>query len=64
MEGGTNPEQALRNATLETGSSKRYVAKKPTFRYADIEQLRMKDPDRYDLMRAEIREAFVEGRVK
>ena len=56
--------EALKNATLETGSSKRYVAKKPMFRKIDLERLRTGDPDKYDMMRAEIREAFIEGRVK
>lgn len=57
-------EDKLKDATLETGPSKRRQTKKPVYRRADILELRMKDPDRYDTMRAEIRQAFADGRVK
>lgn len=57
-------EEALKSATLETGASGPRPATKPVYRYADIMELRVKDPDRYDSMRAEVRQAFAEGRVK
>ncbi len=59
-------DAALKAAELETGASHagRGAAKKPVYRRADLLELRMKDPDRYDSMRAEIRQAFAEGRVK
>lgn len=58
-------EEALKSATLESsGTARRSDNAKPVYRRADIMALRINDPDQYDSMRPEIRQAFAEGRVK
>lgn len=62
---GSSKEDALKAAELEGGASKRKGGKKgPVYKRADIMELRIQDPNRYDSMRPEIRQAFAEGRVK
>jgi hypothetical protein len=52
----------LRAATVDTGSSA--PSSRKTYRRADLINLRIRDPQRYEAMEPEIRAAYAEGRVK
>jgi len=57
-------EQALRKTTSETRSSGDSVGGKKVYRRADIINLQVTDPRRYEALSEEIQEAYMEGRVK
>ena len=52
----------LRAASVDTGSSA--PSSRKTYRRADLINLRIRDPQRYEAMEPEIRAAYAEGRVK
>ena len=52
----------LKAATVDTGSP--VMGSKKTYRRADLINLRLRDPSRYDAMQDEIMAAYAEGRVK
>lgn len=68
-EGDTKPDteaaraEALKRATLETGA-RASGSSDTVYRRADIMKLRTEDPERYDALRAEIRQAYIDGRVR
>lgn len=55
-------QQAMKAAGVQTGGTGEST--KPTYRYADIMKLMMYDRDRYNALEPEIRQAYLEGRVK
>jgi hypothetical protein len=52
----------LRKATVETGSAPANTKK--IYRRAELIQLKIRDPERYNAMSSEIHKAYAEGRVK
>ena len=57
-------EQVLRKTTSETRSSGDSVGGKKVYRRADLINLKVTDPRRYDTLADEIQQAYIEGRVK
>jgi len=57
-------EQVLRKTTSETRSSGDSVGGKKVYRRADLINLQVTDPRRYESLADEIQQAYVEGRVK
>ena len=57
-------EQVLRKTTSETRSSGDSVGGKKVYRRADLINLQVTDPRRYEALADEIQEAYTEGRVK
>ena len=55
-------QQSLRAASVDTGSSA--LSSRKTYRRADLINLRLRDPQRYEAMQDEILSAYAEGRVK
>jgi hypothetical protein len=55
-------QQSLRAASVDTGSSA--PSSRKTYRRADLINLRLRDPQRYEAMQDEILSAYAEGRVK
>lgn len=57
-------EQVLRKTTSETRSSGDSVGGKKVYRRADLINLQVTDPRRYEALADEIQQAYTEGRVK
>ena len=57
-------EKVLRKTTSETRSSGDSVGGKKVYRRADLINLQVTDPRRYESLADEIQQAYVEGRVK
>ena len=57
-------EKVLRKTTSETRSSGDSVGGKKVYRRADLINLQVTDPGRYESLADEIQQAYVEGRVK
>jgi len=57
-------EKAMKQTSSETRSSGDSLGGKKIYRSSDIQELRMRDPDRYAALADEIYEAYAEGRVK
>ena len=57
-------EQVLRKTTSETRSSGDSVGGKKVYRRADLINLQVTDPRRYESLAEEIQAAYIEGRVK
>ena len=55
-------QQSLKAASVDTGSSA--PSSRKTYRRADLINLRLRDPQRYEAMQDEILSAYAEGRVK
>jgi len=56
--------QAMKQTASETRTGGDSVGGKKIYRSSDIQELRMRDPDRYAALADEIYEAYAEGRVK
>jgi hypothetical protein len=57
-------EKVLRKTTSETRSSGDSVGGKKVYRRADLINLQVTDPRRYESLAEEIQAAYIEGRVK
>ena len=57
-------EKAMKQTSSETRSSGDSLGGKKIYRSSDLQELRMRDPDRYAALADEIYEAYAEGRVK
>jgi hypothetical protein len=55
-------QQSLKAASVDTGSPA--PTSRKTYRRADLINLRLRDPQRYEAMQDEILSAYAEGRVK
>ena len=55
-------KQNLKAATVDTGGTGE--SSKRVYRRADLIRLRMSDPDRYEALESEIRQAYADGRVR
>ena len=55
-------KQNLKAATVDTGGTGE--SSKRVYRRADLIRLRMSDPDRYEALEPEIRQAYADGRVR
>lgn len=55
-------KDTFRKASVETGGAP--ASSKKVYRRAELIQLKIRDPNRYDAMSSEIRAAYAEGRVK
>jgi len=58
----TARQQSLRAASVDVGGTGE--SSKKIYRRADLIQLRMRDPDRYEALQPEIMAAYAEGRIK
>lgn len=61
-EGSEVLKQSMKAATVDTGGTGETSRK--VYRRADLIRLRMTDPNRYDALEPEIRQAYADGRVK
>jgi len=57
-------EKAMKQTSSETRSSGDSLGGKKIYRSSDLQELRMRDPERYASLSDEIYEAYAEGRVK
>ena len=55
-------DKTLKAVSVDTGSSA--PSSRKTYRRADLINLRIRDPQRYEAMQDEILSAYAEGRVK
>lgn len=62
QESAKTTSKKLKQAAVETGSTN--VAKRKIYRRADLINLRITDPNKYDAMEDDIMRAYTEGRVK
>jgi len=58
----TARQQSLKAASVDVGGTGE--SSKKIYRRADLIQLRMRDPDRYEALQPEIMAAYAEGRIK
>jgi hypothetical protein len=58
----TARQQSLKAASVDSGGTGE--SSKKIYRRADLIQLRMRDPDRYEALQPEIMAAYAEGRIK
>ncbi len=58
----TARQQSLKAASVDTGGTGE--SSKKIYRRADLIQLRMRDPERYEALQPEIMAAYAEGRIK
>ena len=61
-ESAKNTSKKLKQAAVETGSTN--TVKRKVYRRADLINLRMTDPKKYEAMEDDIMRAYTEGRVK
>jgi hypothetical protein len=60
----TARKQSVRNASTGNVKGSNEPSRKKIYRRADIVELMTKDPQRYQALASEIRQAYAEGRVK
>lgn len=56
-------KQALKDATAERGVGESGKGVKPKFRRSELREMRIRNPDKFDAMQAEIIQAYRDGRV-